>query len=295
MLRYWDGVVWTEHTTAKVVAPQSPVQSASQPAVDVWAAPAGGPALGQPTFEGQQQQPFQGQQQPFRSGPPVSSYGQGGIPSAGGYGPGNAGPYSAPPPAPGFGQTGVYWHAGGPTTPDGAPLAGYGSRVGAYLLDYLFTTIVSGIASAPFILSFGRWYVALIDRTVKSGSSTIDTTALQSEVVGKLLPIVLISTVIWLAYNLFFLMRTGATLGMRICGITVRLRERPGALSFGVALKRLAIPLVANLLGLVPLVSYVASLGVLLDLLWPAWDQRRQALHDKLAGTNVVQAAPKSR
>jgi uncharacterized RDD family membrane protein YckC len=26
----------------------------------------------------------------------------------------------------------------------------------------------------------------------------------------------------------------------------------------------------------------------ILDLLWPLWDDKRQALHDKIAGTNVV-------
>ena len=41
------------------------------------------------------------------------------------------------------------------------------------------------------------------------------------------------------------------------------------------------------------LLPAVASFGVylLLDLLWPFWDQDRQALHDKIAGTYVVEAA----
>ena len=26
----------------------------------------------------------------------------------------------------------------------------------------------------------------------------------------------------------------------------------------------------------------------LLDVLWPLWDEKKQALHDKVAGTNVV-------
>jgi uncharacterized RDD family membrane protein YckC len=39
---------------------------------------------------------------------------------------------------------------------------------------------------------------------------------------------------------------------------------------------------------LLPLLSLPAALFVLLDGLWPLWDGRRQALHDKAAGTNVV-------
>lgn len=207
---------------------------------------------------------------------------------------GAGGPYAAPPPAPGYGQQGAYWHAGGPTTPDGTPLAGYGARVGAYLLDGVFIGIIGGILASPFIVSFMSWYVDLIDRAVKAGN-TIDTASLQGEMAGKIVPIVLIGAAVSLIYNMFFLMRTGATLGKRICGITVRLRDRPGPLSFVDALKRQAIWLIVNLAGLVPLLSYPGLLCTLLDLLWPAWDQRRQALHDKIAATNVVQAAPKSR
>jgi len=37
--------------------------------------------------------------------------------------------------------------------------------------------------------------------------------------------------------------------------------------------------------------SSVATLVRIADLLWPAWDGRRQALHDKVAGTQVVQGS----
>jgi hypothetical protein len=39
---------------------------------------------------------------------------------------------------------------------------------------------------------------------------------------------------------------------------------------------------------LVPLVGLLGSVYSLLDDLWPLWDGRRQALHDKVARTNVV-------
>jgi len=31
-----------------------------------------------------------------------------------------------------------------------------------------------------------------------------------------------------------------------------------------------------------------AGLYSLLDVLWPLWDDKKQAIHDKIAGTNVV-------
>jgi uncharacterized RDD family membrane protein YckC len=35
-------------------------------------------------------------------------------------------------------------------------------------------------------------------------------------------------------------------------------------------------------------VGVVGSLLIILNLLWPLWDDKRQALHDKIAATNVV-------
>jgi uncharacterized RDD family membrane protein YckC len=43
-----------------------------------------------------------------------------------------------------------------------------------------------------------------------------------------------------------------------------------------------------TLLGLLPLVGALTSVYWLLDNLWPLWDGKRQALHDKVARTNVV-------
>jgi uncharacterized RDD family membrane protein YckC len=44
----------------------------------------------------------------------------------------------------------------------------------------------------------------------------------------------------------------------------------------------------ALLVAVVPLVGFFGSIYSLLNSLWPAWDPRRQALHDKAARTNVV-------
>jgi uncharacterized RDD family membrane protein YckC len=38
----------------------------------------------------------------------------------------------------------------------------------------------------------------------------------------------------------------------------------------------------------VPLIGTLFGLLGLLNYLWPLWDQKRQALHDKVASTNVV-------
>jgi len=43
-----------------------------------------------------------------------------------------------------------------------------------------------------------------------------------------------------------------------------------------------------GLVAVVPLVGLLGSVYSLLDDLWPLWDGQRQALHDKVARTNVV-------
>ena len=90
------------------------------------------------------------------------------------------------------------------------------------------------------------------------------------------------------AYQYFFLTRTGQTPGKMAIGISVRLRERPGPPPSEAVLRRLALPVVLFILPLVPVIGSIAGLARLLDLLWPAWDERKQALHDKVAATNVV-------
>jgi uncharacterized RDD family membrane protein YckC len=40
--------------------------------------------------------------------------------------------------------------------------------------------------------------------------------------------------------------------------------------------------------GLLPVLGIVSPVYLLLDYLWPLWDDRNQAIHDKIAGTNVV-------
>ena len=71
-------------------------------------------------------------------------------------------------------------------------------------------------------------------------------------------------------------------------GISVRLRERPGNPTLLVALKRQLIYVGTSLLSLVPGIGAAAVIIKLLNLLWPLWDDKRQALHDKIATTNVV-------
>src|SRR6476619_3748471 len=119
-LRYFDGVVWTKHTT-----PRSTRRAASTPV--------------QP---GQQQFPGQGHppQYPGQGGPQVQPEAQGQVPGQVQGQPPTTGGW----PAPSYG--GAQRVA---TTPDGQPLASYWHRVGAFIID--------GIIQFVLMLVLGGW------------------------------------------------------------------------------------------------------------------------------------------
>jgi uncharacterized RDD family membrane protein YckC len=79
-------------------------------------------------------------------------------------------------------------------------------------------------------------------------------------------------------YEVFFLTRSGATPGKKIVGISVRLRDRAGPPPMRTVLIR-----TGCFLGM-----QLVNVAYLLDVLWPLWDDKKQAIHDKAAATNVV-------
>ena len=98
----------------------------------------------------------------------------------------------------------------------------------------------------------------------------------------------LVAFVVGLLYTFGFLIWKQATPGKLAVGLRVRLRESP-ELPFSAILLRWATQSGApGLLGLVPFVGFLAGLFSFLNVLWPLWDDKNQAIHDKVAKTNVV-------
>jgi len=103
----------------------------------------------------------------------------------------------------------------------------------------------------------------------------------------------LIAQLAWLAYAVP-LDAQGATLGKRVLGIKVTdaAGEPPG---LGRSATRHVLDVAYALLIVVGLheaagILLVLGLVGLVDVLWMLWDEERQTLHDKLAGTYVVHA-----
>jgi uncharacterized RDD family membrane protein YckC len=279
-LRYYDGVVWTSHTTprASPSVAQSTIGLAQQP-----------PSQQVPTQQvpqaPTQQLPYGGGQ-PQDGGPP--HYGQ--YPPAPQYGP----PGYPPAPQGGYHTTPPAYATalGVKTTPDGVPLATYGQRVGAWVIDFIIQMVITTVASwfwlSQFITWYSNWFTQILNETASGGSATFDQTTLSDEISGFILPISLVSFAVTIIYQVAFLTWKGATPGKMALGIAVRLRERPGNPTLVVALKRQLIYIGTSLLSLVPGIGAASVIIKLLNVLWPLWDDKRQALHDKVAATNVV-------
>ena len=176
-----------------------------------------------------------------------------------------------------------------PSTQDGVALSGWWKRVGARILDGL----IVGIGSLPVTSYFMvKEFEALIDferRTFDdalAGESGFNN-ALPWEAYRWAIPVTIIGLIVSFAYEYLFLARC-ATLGKKALGISVRLRDVAGPPPGLAVAKRFGIYNGLGLLGAVPLVGSLFGLLGLLNNLWPLWDDKKQALHDKVAATNVV-------
>ena len=187
--------------------------------------------------------------------------------------------YAPPPPgvegAPGY---------GGPVPPGGwqqpiarptagwagQPLASWGSRVGAALIDWLVLLIPTAILG---------WLI--LGAAISDDSSTW-------AVVGAFVLYVLGLAVLWLLYAPLLMMRqgrhNGQTLGKQAVGIRV-VRDSGETMGFGwaalreVVVKNLTVGIASSIIPVIPW---------LLDVCWPLWDDENRALHDMVVSTHVV-------
>ena len=177
-------------------------------------------------------------------------------------------------------------------TPDGQLLASWGSRLGAIIIDGIIVSILSTAFSWPWIKQVATAYENFLSSYVASSqagsTAPPDTNALVSSVMGPLVMVVVIGLAVRFVYSVGFLKGFAATPGKMALGIEVRLRERPGPMPWGTVLLRWLGQSLATLVSVVPLGFIPGGLYWWLDYLWPLWDGKRQALHDKIARTNVV-------
>jgi uncharacterized RDD family membrane protein YckC len=158
-------------------------------------------------------------------------------------------------------QQGPGWH--------GRPLASWGTRLAAYLLDGLILLV-------PVIL------LTVIIVAIAAGS---DTAGWVTGILGFLAYLV-----VAFLYSPLLMARegphNGQTWGKQALGIRV-IRDAGEPMSFGwaalreIVIKAFAVGVASSIIPLIPW---------FLNFFWPLWDDQNRALHDMIVSTHVVQA-----
>ena len=172
--------------------------------------------------------------------------------------------------------------------------------MGAYILDAILVGLLTSLFGGYFLWRALRPWVEDFTQALSQNDTTALenlSTNLNQYLTGRdFLIFSVISVLVGTLYHVGFLTRFGATPGKMALRISVRERDRPGPPSAAVAMRRYALTFILGIFSALPGgLAFFGSILGLLDVLWPLWDGKRQALHDKIAGTNVVQgkAAPR--
>ena len=159
----------------------------------------------------------------------------------------------------------------------GRPLAGWGSRFGAWFIDVL----IIGIPATAIFLALAAGAIGLTGDDSDGGFWVL---------VGSAILSTLIFAVIALVYAPATMARDGAhngqTWGKQVVGIRV-VRDSGEPMTFWpaalreVGVKGLAVGIASSIIPFIPWI---------LNFFWPLWDDENRALHDMVVSTHVVDA-----
>jgi uncharacterized RDD family membrane protein YckC len=159
-------------------------------------------------------------------------------------------------------------------SPHGQVLSEWWKRLVAILIDGAIITIPTMIILA--VAGIGTF------ASVECDFTTGVCTEAPSFLVAYTLTWGLIALLQFAYYTYFNGSEKGQTVGKMVMKIQVRDEQTGGPIGYGKAALRSLVTLALSL--------FTCGIGSLLDGLWPLWDPKRQALHDKVAGSLVVDA-----
>jgi len=190
--------------------------------------------------------------------------------------------YAAPAPEFPYGEPVAYSGLPDPTNPYAGPnrsrptfgfggYAGWLTRVGAYVIDYLCGLV----AAAPAIV--GQVLYLSTARTTFDARGRSVTHFHHTDLSLALLGIGYLTALVFTIWNVYFRQgRTGATLGKSLLAIRLVNADLQ--------------PIGAGWSFLRQILHFVDALPCMLGFLWPIWDSRKQTFADKIMGTFVIQA-----
>lgn len=159
----------------------------------------------------------------------------------------------------------------------GAPYAGFGARLGGYLLDGLLYGLLSLVFVIPAIVFGVMAFDDCQSYTDFDGNTSIECGPGQLN--GGLLAVAIVLGVVgYLVIAVIYIRalgRTGQTWGRKIVGVKVVGKESGQPIGVGKAFGR-------------SLVEVLVSGNCVLGYLWMLWDRDKQTWHDKIVGSVVV-------
>jgi uncharacterized RDD family membrane protein YckC len=171
------------------------------------------------------------------------------------------------------------------TTEDGVPLSGWGWRALARVIDGIVVNTVALIVAFPVtseVLGLLRDQFTQSLQSAQAGAAASSAGFTDPRLVRAAGIISLVELLVSLVYEIGFLLWRQATPGKLLLGLRVRPWAVGARLTPTVVARRWLASEGASTL---PSVGYVYYM---VDVLWPLLDPKRQALHDKFAGTCVV-------
>src|SRR5262249_23142963 len=160
--------------------------------------------------------------------------------------------------------------------PGGAPLAEFGDRLLAYLLDSLVLMAILFIPMILIMVAVLVPYVQAIDLMSRGG--TPDVAPFLLFFFGLFVGIFGLQLVVTYLYQVSYQLRRGQTVGKRVMKLKIVDASTGQPMDLSAARKRWGIHFLLSL----------AGPGAYLDGLWQLWDTQKQTLHDKAARTVVV-------
>lgn len=172
------------------------------------------------------------------------------------------------------------------TSGERAPLASWGRRAAAYLLDAIPLVILTML-----LLQMLGVTAALTSAIEAGDAAAIDEANAMVAALSPTGMAITVANLLFAAlYNIGFHVSRGATPGKMLVGIRVRQLERDRNPQLSQAGVRWLVQFGPGVLNGLPLIGMLSGFFSIADHLWPIWDADSQALHDKVGRTLVVRS-----
>jgi uncharacterized RDD family membrane protein YckC len=173
-------------------------------------------------------------------------------------------------------------------TADGVPLASWWWRALAAVIDYVIVTSIVTVITFPvwqsLYATMVSYFNAMLDAQQSGVAPPPQLIATDLITGSDQLILTSVTLTVGMLYHVGFMRWKSATPGKMLCGLRVVPVDHgrdPGPLAWNAAVIRAAV-------WVLPGISAFLSLITVVDVLFPLWHPKRQALHDIAAKTQVI-------